>query len=326
MMTFITHGLARAKGAKATTATLDLSAVGDKASKVKTKKYHIKITDDEGHEHEVEAYGLDKIASTIEEIKLSEDEMRAVEEAKEEYFDPQDKIQTPSGELQMLIGMDYPQLQPSKKTVVGNIALYKSYVKAPTSLILGGIFKSNPASKVTGICCLVSGSTFWGTEELGIAAPKSCSNCKNCKACSFLSSQLSFKEQQEYQVISENLKYDHPKKRWIAKYPLTEDPKLISDTHVAASKMLESLEKRLQKTKLAKEYEDQINDFIDRGVISKMTDGEIKENPIGYTIPHNYVLKEGSTTTPLRIVTNSSYKSYKSGLSLNDITMKGPPD
>ena len=88
--------------------------------------------------------------------------------------------------------------------------------------------------------------------------------------------------------------------------------------------MLESLEKRLQKAKLEKEYEGQIMDFINRGVISKMTDEEIKQNPIGYTIPHNFVIKEGSATTPLRIVTNSSYRSYHSGLSLNDITLKGP--
>ena len=171
----------------------------------------------------------------------------------------------------------------------------------------------------------MSGSSFWASEELGIAAPKSCSNCRNCKACSFISSQLSFKEQQEYQIISENLKYDPPKKKWIAKYPLTEDPILISDTKTAASKMLESLEKRLQKAKLAEEYGGQIKDFINRGVISKMTDEEIKENPIGYVIPHNFVHKPGSATTPLRVVTNSSYKSHKSGLSLNCITMKGPP-
>ena len=35
--------------------------------------------------------------------------------------------------------------------------------------------------------------------------------------------------------------------------------------------------------------------------------------------------KTDSSTTPLRIVTNSSYKSPKSGKSLNDITVKGPP-
>ena len=54
-----------------------------------------------------------------------------------------------------------------------------------------------------------------------------------------------------------------------------------------------------------------------------MSPVKIKEVGPGYTVPHNFVEKENSTT-PLRLVTNSSFKSPSSGLSLNDITLKGP--
>merc|ERR1712082_111323 len=114
----------------------------------------------------------------------------------------------PSGEIDILIGMNYAELQPTKKVTVGSLVLYKSSVKAPTSIILGGTLKSSDQGHQQGTCCLVMGESFWTSEDLGIAAPRACQNCRSCRECDFISSQLSFKEAEELEVIKENLTHD----------------------------------------------------------------------------------------------------------------------
>ena len=74
---------------------------------------------------------------------------------------------------------------------------------------------------------------------------------------------------------------------------------------------------------LMKKYREQIEDFLKRGVIRKMSGEELKnwKGPVRY-VDHREVYKEGSTT-PVRIVINSSFKD-RNEHSLNDILMKGP--
>ena len=232
-----------------------------------------------------------------------------MEKAKRYHF-RSEKLEIPSGELELLVGMDYAKFQPNKKTVTGDLALYKSYIKGATKLVVGGVLHGRKGSE-NETCCLIKNSSFWNTsgEELDTATPRSCQNCQNYKA--------------ENEILQENLKYQSQKKKWLQRYQQTSDAALISDTKYGAAKILESLEKRLQKAKLTEMYEGQIVDFLDRGVISKMSKEEVEENPASFYVPHNFVMKENSST-PLRIVTNSSYKSPTSGLSLNDITLKGP--
>ena len=134
---------------------------------------------------------------------------------------------------------------------------------------------------------------------------------------------MSFREQKELERIQDALEYDEEQGRWKVKYPLLEPPENAAGTFHAAKKCLQSLEKRLHRAGLAQKYEDQINDFISRGVIGKMTPEELKNNDENqYYCVHNFVEKEDSTT-PVRIVTNSSFKSPKTQKSMNDILVKG---
>ena len=70
-------------------------------------------------------------------------------------------------------------------------------------------------------------------------------------------------------------------------------------------------------------YREQFNDFISRNVFRELEKEENRnyEGPSFY-IPHHEVYKEGSSSTPVRLVINSS-QQYK-GKSLNDVLMKGP--
>merc|ERR1712059_166757 len=73
------------------------------------------------------------------------------------------------------------------------------------------------------------------------------------------------------------------------------------------------------------EYNQELNDYINRGVIRKLLDEEMAAwaGPVNY-ISHHGVEKPSSTTTALRIVSNSSLDYNNKGLSYNDILPKGP--
>jgi hypothetical protein len=51
-------------------------------------------------------------------------------------------------------------------------------------------------------------SDFLSAEALGTDMPRRCKNCLKCKECQFRADSLTFKENQEYQVILDGLKFD----------------------------------------------------------------------------------------------------------------------
>lgn len=92
-----------------------------------------------------------------------------------------------------------------------------------------------------------------------------------------------------------------------------------------ANDRLITTENRLKKLGIeyANKYQSEIEDMVNRGVARKLDDQKVQESkgPIHY-IHHHEVLKPESSSTPLRIVFNSSasYMSQK----LNDFWAKGP--
>jgi hypothetical protein len=67
-------------------------------------------------------------------------------------------------------------------------------------------------------------SDFLSAEALGTDMPRRCKNCLKCKDCQFLADSLTFKENQEYQVILDGLKFDAERKKWTASYPFCIPP------------------------------------------------------------------------------------------------------
>ena len=65
--------------------------------------------------------------------------------------------------------------------------------------------------------------------------------------------------------------------------------------------------------------------FLERGAISKITQLEMEnyDGPTSY-VTHHPVLKPDSVTTPVRIVTNSSFINENAKLSPNSCMMEGP--
>ena len=71
------------------------------------------------------------------------------------------------------------------------------------------------------------------------------------------------------------------------------------------------------------QYVEQFKDMLNHGVVSEITQQEISAytGPVNY-ITHHKVYKPSSLSTPVRLVSNSSFRNGSTNL--NDITVKGP--
>ena len=107
-----------------------------------------------------------------------------------------------------------------------------------------------------------------------------------------------------------------------AMYPFIKQGNLSNNQGQVMS-MQSSLEKRLMKTDKIEVYNSCFQDFINRGVLKEVTEEELEawEGGINY-VSHHHVSKD-STSTPLRIIVNSSLKN-NSEASYNSLIAKGP--
>ena len=109
------------------------------------------------------------------------------------------------------------------------------------------------------------------------------------------------------------------------KYPYIKDINLLHDNHRKDISISSKLEARLKTKSELENYNKELQEFIGRGVLWELNEEEL-ENwnwPINY-ISYHGVQKPGSTTTKLRVVSNSSLDNNNSGLFLNDCLPKWP--
>ena len=141
--------------------------------------------------------------------------------------------------------------------------------------------------------------------------------CSNCSDCSVSAQYLTRKEQAELILMENNMSVDQVQKRMVVKYPVMKDPSVLSDNYGQAS-----LEKRLVRDGMMDKYNTSMEEFLTRPCMREIPKGELKawKGPINY-ISHHAVLKPSSTSTPLRIVSNSSLNNNGS-CQFN--TCKGP--
>ena len=144
---------------------------------------------------------------------------------------------------------------------------------------------------------------------MGIRPPPVCKTCKSCQVCKPAAQFLSLKEHRELNVIKSKLSYNESKQEWSASYPFIKDPSILSNNYETTLKVLKRRERKLNNDPKGKElYNGQVQDFVKRGVIRKMTEKELQNwtGPVRY-VDHHEVFKE-SMSTPVRIVINSSFR------------------
>lgn len=295
-----------------------------------TVLYDVPIYDRSGKKHVIKAYAIDTICESGVEFsqdicKLFKDEL-VLKDIKRDF-----------STVDVLIGMNYANLHPEPLEKVGSLVLFQS--KFGSGRILGGQHKVvsvmnqvNHAAKIVSAAKgikieLLKASTgvdFFSAEDLGIKAPVKCKKCKGCKDCVEMND-MSRCEQYELEVIRNNLKFDEEKKRWVTTYPYKKLPVEIRDNKEQALKFLHRTERRLEKNPVvSQQYCQQFDDLCNRGAFKEIPDDELMsyKGPTFY-ITHHEVFKEESSSTPVRIVSNSSLKN-QDGVSLNSLLMKGP--
>ena len=167
---------------------------------------------------------------------------------------------------------------------------------------------------------------FFEAEDMGVAPARSCKRCRGCRDCSFRNVMIARDKELVVRRVEDQIKHDPRNQTVSVTYPWTEEVHKLTDNLKQAVKVQGSVERRLLKNSSHLEaYNVEFRKFIERGAISKLTEEELD----GYLGPTNYVThlpvyKPDSATTPLRIVTNTSFTNEHARLSPNSCMMEGP--
>ena len=136
---------------------------------------------------------------------------------------------------------------------------------------------------------------------------------------------MSQKEASEYKLIEEGIEFDQKLGRFRVRYPFIDDPRKLSNKYRQVVKIAESEERKLGKENLTEKANKLFDKMIDDGAVTELTKAErdMWDGPVHY-LSIQHVLDPSSSTTPLRLVTNSSLADPVTGISLNSILAKGP--
>ena len=135
---------------------------------------------------------------------------------------------------------------------------------------------------------------------------------------------ISREKEQVVQSVEDSIKHDVHSCKVSASYPWTEDVVKLRDNIGQVISFQSSVERKLLRDKsLLDAYNSELQKFIERGAIVRLSQEEIESysGPVSY-VSHHAVFKPGSASTPLRIVTNTSLKNRTAGLSPNDRMME----
>ncbi|XP_022162437.1 uncharacterized protein LOC111028196 [Myzus persicae] len=146
-------------------------------------------------------------------------------------------------------------------------------------------------------------SKFWHTEEVGSKTAFTLEE----KAC---------------REHFENTVQRDEQGRFVVQQPFRDKMKKLGDSKPTATRRFHAIEKRLLSSpRLKIEYSKFMKEYEDLEHMTRVKQcSNIKEN---YYLPHHAVWREDSVTTKLRVVFDASCKTT-SGVSLNDVLLKGP--
>ncbi|XP_071954191.1 uncharacterized protein [Antedon mediterranea] len=309
----ITHDAAKRIKAKGRPVKISMTKVGGQTECIDSMKYKILLNDNMGNCVAVEAYGIPKITA-----KIGNQNLENLAKILNVY---PEQVKRPTGEVDLLVGYEYAGYHPTKIKACGHLVLLKNQF----GQCIGGSHPSIEWEEGAGILVnyvkTTSFDDFLTIESMGVNCQPKCGSCR-CGKCPSGAQKYTLKEERELKLIEDNLLYEAGK--WTARYPWIKDPNNLPDNKKVAVAKLAALEKRLMKDSAKKKiYEEQIADMLKRGVAREIKEMELQEykGPIHY-ISHHAVEKPDSSSTPVRIVFNSS-AAYK-GHVLNDYWAKGP--
>ena len=347
----VTHRLAELIGAKGEQVSYWLDVVGHPRILRHTTLYTFSLVDINGVAHTIQAYGIDRISDDSRVLDL-----RAIRQIFPEA--PDEVFERPVGDIDILIGSMYINLHPyggDGSCTRGRLLLLKSnfgcgFVLSGThsdikteentvcrtaKILVDSLpasrneidtYLSTPVLSCNRSVAQIHIPEFFEAEEMGVRAPKACKRCLGCKDCSFRGEMISRDNARVVRRLEDLMEYDADSRKVTVSYPWTEDIRKLTDNIGQAIAFQKSCEKRLLRDPVLLEaYNAELRKAIDRGAIVRLTERELQEydGPISY-VAHHDVHKPDSTTTPLRVVTNTSLRNVNAGLSPNECMEDGP--
>ena len=338
--------LAEAMGWPGFEVELSLRVTGKPSEVWKTTAYWARLVDREGEVYQILCYELPTITAPLGQVDVSEVKRLFP------HLASTDLVERPTGEVDLLIGIQhagmFPTLGSNKDNVSGNLRLLTS--KFGTGHLLDGEhpslkicammqsrdsraisrsiavpIKRSPVEKLSCRVAKEPTFSFSECEEMGVNQPRRCGACDSCSKCSEARQDLSRREQAELKLIEANISLDEENKQVTFKYPLLKDPFLLTDNRNQVVSMAHGLERQLIKSNQLADFNDEMEGFVHRGVFRELTEEEMRRwtGALNYISIHG-VPKPQSTTTKLRVVSNSSLSNNNSGFSYNSLLPKGP--
>ena len=323
-ISLITHYAARKLGLKGKEVALTVTKVGNQSETINTKEYVLPLKDNSGDLWRIPVYGMEELTSGQPYVDTKE---------VSSWFNmAETELSRPVGPVDVLVGTDWCQLLPNKIAEKGNLQLLRNQfghcIRGHHPLLkLESHGVNNFQIHLTGGSSIDTKEviqSFMDVKSSGVTGSLSCSGCK-CGKCALGNNGCNIQEVRELRQISEGLTLDTEKQIWVVRYPWKKLPELLPNNYFGVVNRLKSTERRLRKRgkEHCNDYNNQIQDMLDRNVARRLSEDELKEydGPIHY-IPNHEVMKPDSVSTPMRIVFNAS-ESYM-GHCLNDYRAKGP--
>ena len=338
--TICTHAWAKRAGIKGEEITYYMRVVGEQYTKRNTLLYTFTMSDADGEEHQIEAFGID----TITEV----DRVPDLSNLKHLFPGvPAEVFKTPVGPVDLLVGSNYRALQPRSGKEVRHLRLVKSrfgkkVILTGTDRLIGSgghrqthllkLMKTAVPSPPVGVKILHTSTkfpSFFEAEEMGAAPQPHCEACskklKSCKECTYRGQMLTRDQREVVRKVEATMRLDKEEARIHVQYPLKPEAYLQTDNSRQAKAMQGNIERRLLRDQLMEDYQKEMQKAVQAGSVVKMSKQELEswDGPVHY-LCHFPVLKPESVTTKVRIVANSKMKNNNTGLSLNDVVEPGP--
>ena len=136
---------------------------------------------------------------------------------------------------------------------------------------------------------------------------------------------MTARELGELRLIEEGMVFDQEQEKVTFSYPYIKDPCVLQDNLKQVKAIETRVEARLEKQGRRAEYDEEVKAYLERKTFVELSQQELEDykGPVNY-IAHHEVMKPGSVSTKLRIVSNSSLNNNNTGVSFNDLVAKGP--
>ncbi|XP_028413778.1 uncharacterized protein LOC114536622 [Dendronephthya gigantea] len=293
-------------GLKGKDISVNIIKVGGEEEAIRTKSYRVPVSGiGDSKNYSVTAIGIHCISEDVKAINTGS--------ITEKLGLPRDQVKRGKGQVDLLIGIDHANMHTGQTKQVEHLVARRS----PLGWVIFGSSTGQLSNATTTVLHVrypepIDLSDFWATEVMGVKV----------QPCTCDADKLSQSERQEKRLIEESA--HKVGNQWMIPYPWKKDPRNLPDNRDQAMKRLDSTERRLLKNPTqAAAYNDKMAEMEKMSFSRKLTEAEVKDHkgPVHY-ISHHAVLKPESTSTPVRIVFNSSatYQGHK----LNDYWQKGP--